>query len=79
MVGTPVAGYTIKKEVGEGGTSAVYLAEHPNHARREMIVRITKVVRQNPAYRPSANDVQQPPILVIGGCSFIRISPTGNS
>src|SRR6266516_2409245 len=31
MVGTPVAGYTIKKEEGEGGTSAVYLAEHPNH------------------------------------------------
>src|SRR3954465_12274913 len=31
MVGTSVAGYTIKKEVGEGGTSAVYLAEHPNH------------------------------------------------
>src|SRR5712671_489423 len=31
MVGAPVAGYTIKKEVGEGGTSAVYLAEHPNH------------------------------------------------
>ena len=27
MVGTPVAGYTIKKEVGEGGTSSVYLAE----------------------------------------------------
>jgi eukaryotic-like serine/threonine-protein kinase len=31
MVGTTVAGYTVKKEVGEGGTSAVYLAEHPNH------------------------------------------------
>lgn len=31
MVGTPMAGYTIQKEVGEGGTSAVYLAEHPNH------------------------------------------------
>ena len=31
MVGIPVAGYTIRKEVGEGGTSAVYLAEHPNH------------------------------------------------
>jgi serine/threonine-protein kinase len=31
MVGTSVAGYAIKKEVGEGGTSAVYLAEHPNH------------------------------------------------
>ena len=31
MVGTPIAGYVIRKEVGEGGTSAVYLAEHPNH------------------------------------------------
>jgi serine/threonine-protein kinase len=31
MVGAPVAGYIVKKEVGEGGTSAVYLAEHPNH------------------------------------------------
>jgi serine/threonine-protein kinase len=31
MVGTPVAGYIIKKEVGEGGTSSVYLAEHANH------------------------------------------------
>src|SRR5258705_891516 len=31
MVGTPVADYTNQKEVGEGGTSAVYLAEHPNH------------------------------------------------
>lgn len=31
MVGTPIADYTIQKEVGEGGTSAVYLAEHPNH------------------------------------------------
>ena len=31
MVGTSIAGYTIVKEVGEGGTSAVYLAEHPNH------------------------------------------------
>src|SRR5256714_14152794 len=31
MVGTRVAGYTLKKEVGEGGTSAVYLADHPNH------------------------------------------------
>jgi eukaryotic-like serine/threonine-protein kinase len=31
MVGTPVADYIIQKEVGEGGTSAVYLAEHPNH------------------------------------------------
>jgi Serine/threonine protein kinase len=31
MVGASVAGYAIRKEVGEGGTSAVYLAYHPNH------------------------------------------------
>jgi eukaryotic-like serine/threonine-protein kinase len=31
MVGTTVSDYIIQKEVGEGGTSAVYLAEHPNH------------------------------------------------
>jgi serine/threonine-protein kinase len=31
MVGVSVAGYSVRKEVGEGGTSAVYLAEHPNH------------------------------------------------
>jgi len=31
LVGTSIAGYTITKEVGEGGTSAVYLARHPNH------------------------------------------------
>jgi len=31
MVGTSIADYIIQKEVGEGGTSAVYLAEHPNH------------------------------------------------
>jgi len=31
MVGESVADYAIRKEVGEGGTSAVYLADHPNH------------------------------------------------
>jgi len=31
LVGTSVAGYTINKKVGEGGTSAVYRAQHPNH------------------------------------------------
>ena len=31
MVGASIAGYSVRKEVGEGGTSAVYLAEHPNH------------------------------------------------
>ncbi|HMG00751.1 MAG TPA: serine/threonine-protein kinase [Gemmatimonadaceae bacterium] len=31
MVGASVADYAIRKEEGEGGTSAVYLADHPNH------------------------------------------------
>jgi eukaryotic-like serine/threonine-protein kinase len=31
LVAAILSGYTVKKEVGEGGTSAVYLAEHPNH------------------------------------------------
>jgi len=31
IVGASVADYAIRKEVGEGGTSAVYLADHPNH------------------------------------------------
>lgn len=31
LVGTTLAGYTIRGKVGEGGTSAVYRAEHPEH------------------------------------------------
>lgn len=31
LVGTTVAGYTVKARVGEGGTSTVYRAEHPVH------------------------------------------------
>jgi serine/threonine protein kinase len=31
LVGSKVAGYTIQSEVGEGGTSAVYKAQHPSH------------------------------------------------
>jgi serine/threonine-protein kinase len=31
LISTTLSGYTLKKEVGEGGTSAVYLAEHANH------------------------------------------------
>jgi len=31
LVGTTLSGYTLNTEVGEGGTSAVFLAEHPNH------------------------------------------------
>lgn len=31
LISTTLSGYTLKKEVGEGGTSAVYLADHPNH------------------------------------------------
>lgn len=31
LVGTTLAGYTVRKEIGEGGTSAVYQAHHPGH------------------------------------------------
>jgi serine/threonine-protein kinase len=31
MVGQTLAGYTLRSEVGEGGTSAVFQAEHPTH------------------------------------------------
>jgi serine/threonine protein kinase len=31
LISTTLSGYTLKKEVGEGGTSAVYLADHANH------------------------------------------------
>jgi len=33
LIGTAVAGYTIDREVGEGGTSTVYDAHHPEHGR----------------------------------------------
>jgi serine/threonine-protein kinase len=31
LVGTTLAGYEIRSQVGEGGTSAVYKADHPEH------------------------------------------------
>ena len=31
LIGEKIAGYTIQSEVGEGGTSAVYKAQHPSH------------------------------------------------
>lgn len=31
MVGTTVAGYTLREQVGEGGTATVFRAEHPEH------------------------------------------------
>ena len=31
LVGQTVAGYTLQSEVGEGGTSAVFKAHHPQH------------------------------------------------
>ena len=37
-------------------TAGRLLESMGDHARREMIVRVTKVARQNPAYRPFANN-----------------------
>jgi len=31
LIGSKIAGYTLQNEVGEGGTSAVYKAQHPSH------------------------------------------------
>ena len=31
LIGRTLAGYTLRSEVGEGGTSAVFRAEHPTH------------------------------------------------
>jgi len=31
LIGQTIAGYTLRNEVGEGGTSAVFRAEHPAH------------------------------------------------
>jgi serine/threonine-protein kinase len=49
LVGTSVAGYTINKEVGEGGTSAVYLAQHPNHGTVALKVLREKLRRDKTA------------------------------
>jgi hypothetical protein len=37
-------------------TAGRLLESMGDHARREMIVRVMQVARQNPAYRPFAND-----------------------
>ena len=41
-----------------------------DHVRREMIVRITQVVRQNPAYRPIAHILNNLRQNFVGGCSL---------
>jgi serine/threonine protein kinase len=46
-VGTTVAGYAIDREVGEGGTSAVYQAHHPEHGRVALKV-LRERLRQDP-------------------------------
>jgi len=46
-VGTTVAGYAIDREVGEGGTSAVYEAHHQEHGRVALKV-LRERLRQDP-------------------------------
>lgn len=47
LVGTTVAGYAIDREVGEGGTSAVFEAHHPEHGRVALKV-LRERLRQDP-------------------------------
>src|ERR1700681_5051488 len=49
MVCASVAGYNVRKEVGEGGTLAVYLAEHPNHGTVALKVLREKLRRDTTA------------------------------
>jgi eukaryotic-like serine/threonine-protein kinase len=47
LIGVSVAGYTIDREVGEGGTSSVYDAHHPQHGRIALKV-LRERLRQDP-------------------------------
>jgi serine/threonine protein kinase len=47
LIGTMVAGYTIDREVGEGGTSSVYEAYHQTHGRVALKV-LRERLRQDP-------------------------------
>lgn len=47
MVGRTIAGYTLEREVGEGGTSSVYEAHHPEHGRVAFKV-LRERLRQDP-------------------------------
>ncbi|HEV2644351.1 MAG TPA: hypothetical protein VGT98_16695, partial [Candidatus Elarobacter sp.] len=47
LVGTTIAGYTIDREVGEGGTSSVYDAHHPVHGHVALKV-MRERLRQDP-------------------------------
>ncbi len=47
LVGTEIAGYTIDREVGEGGTSSVYDAHHSQHGRVALKI-LRERLRSNP-------------------------------
>jgi serine/threonine-protein kinase len=47
LVGTTIAGYAIDREVGEGGTSAVYFAHHGEHGHVALKV-LRERLRQDP-------------------------------
>lgn len=47
LVGRSLAGYTVEREVGEGGTSAVFEARHPEHGRVALKV-LRERLRQDP-------------------------------
>jgi hypothetical protein len=53
-------------------TAGRLLENMGDHVRREMIVRITQVIRQNPAYRPFAHDSYNLRRNIVGGCLFFQ-------
>jgi len=62
MSGTANPGWSKAKYAARGvhldqDTAGRLLESMGDHVRREMIVRIARVIRQNPAYRPFANNL----------------------
>ncbi len=49
LVGQTIAGYSLQSEVGEGGTSAVFRAQHANHGTVAV-----KVLREKLPQDPTA-------------------------
>src|SRR5437762_3849961 len=75
MSGTANPGWSKAKYAARGvhldqDAAGRLLESMSDRARREMIVRIARAVRQNPAYRPFAADLTTSDRVLVGGCPF---------